>query len=104
MLKDLYFTITAQWLEENKTKNGGHTDAQLSAVNVVRKNNKGWKNELIGKVITKKQKESFEKGKMIYAKSTLKRKEKDKLRARKKFEETYGTSKRDFLRTMLGDF
>ena len=56
------FTITREWLNENKTINGGYTSNQLEQIGIewgTRKNE--WYNKVIGKEITLIQKEQFEK-------------------------------------------
>lgn len=57
-----YFTITKEWLNDHKTINGGYTSNQLEQIGIkwgTKKNE--WYNKIIGKEITLKQKEQFEK-------------------------------------------
>lgn len=62
-------TVTKKWLNANRTKRGGWTNAQWYSIGVT--NNlmkmKGWKELLIGSQITDQQKLAFEQASGIYA-------------------------------------
>lgn len=56
------FTVTAEWLENHKTKNGGYFAAHAYALGISYPFVKGWKKRLIGKEISDAQKAAFEAG------------------------------------------
>lgn len=57
----MYFTITEDWLEDNRTQAGGYTSAQIKVLGWDKGiKTKGWKSKSIGKVITDEQKFQFE--------------------------------------------
>ena len=53
-------TITPRWVHANKTKNGGWTRTQLSAIGVAWPPEKGWIGRVLGQEISEAQREAFE--------------------------------------------
>lgn len=64
------FTITAEWLEANKTSKGAYTQQQLLVLGVEWPPRKGWQKRVIGAEIRDAQKLQFERNGKI-AKSPL---------------------------------
>ena len=55
------FKITKEWLNENKTKNGGYCRTQVEALFLDWPLKKGWKKKVLGMEIDSAQKRTFEK-------------------------------------------
>jgi len=66
------FQITEKWINENRTANGGWTNAQWEAIGATSKlrRQSGWKKFLIGGYITEAQKLAFEECSSTYSKRT----------------------------------
>ena len=57
----MYFTVTEEWLEDNKTCRGGYTTVQIKALGWEKGlKTKNWKRRSVGLVITLEQKSLFE--------------------------------------------
>lgn len=57
----MYFTVTKEWLEDNKTCRGGYTTVQIKALGWEKGlKTKNWKRRSIGLVLTLEQKSLFE--------------------------------------------
>lgn len=57
------FTVTKQWLDDNKTTSGGYTQSQLAVFGIVSwPPPKGWMGMVVGSQISFPQKHSFEAG------------------------------------------
>lgn len=54
------FTVTAEWLEQNKTKAGAYSKQQLKVLGVDWPPGKGWQKRIIGKEIRDSQSLQFE--------------------------------------------
>lgn len=66
------YIVTLEWLNTYRTPKGGFTKAQTSAFGLDYNNLfKGWLQSLVGIEITKKQKDDFEKGRLIKAKKNV---------------------------------
>lgn len=75
--KQPLFTMSTEWINKHRTKNGAWTAAQVEAIGLkFNQLSKGWTRKLAGHKITYTQKKLFEDGKHIYAK---KRKQLNKL-------------------------
>ena len=60
------FTITDEWIAAHATHStGGWTYAQFQALGLPTPPERGWRQLMVGKVITKKQKQAFEAAKHI---------------------------------------
>lgn len=55
------FTVTREWAHKHKTPNKGFTRLQVEALGHSWPPQKGWLSSSIGKQITEKQKDQFEK-------------------------------------------
>lgn len=54
------YEITKQWLQNNKTPNGGYNRKQIESIGLTWPVRKGWQELLIGAQITQEQKQQFE--------------------------------------------
>jgi len=66
----LMFKVTNEWINANRTANGGWTNAQWEAIGATSKlrRQSGWKDLLIGGYITEAQKLAFEQAANTYSK------------------------------------
>ena len=63
------FIVSKERLEKNRTKRGGYTSAQMNIAVSILGNKKAWLKRFVGATITSYDKEAFEQGRFIFART-----------------------------------